>query len=145
EKLVGHDQAIVLTHSFWKSQFNGDPNVVGKKIAIDGQPLTIAGVTPEGFTGATTLVGVHGFLPIGIAGQLKNQEMGGMLERRDRLAVLIIGRLRDGANVDKANTAMAVISQRLAAQDPKYNHDIRIRVVALGIGITNSSGENVLP
>lgn len=144
EKLMGHDQAMVLTHSFWKSQFNGDPNVVGKKIAIDGQPLTIAGVTPEGFTGTTTLIGVHGFLPMGIAGQLKNQEMRDMMERRDRLAVLMIGRFRDGANLGKANTAMAVISQRLAAEDPKYNQDIRIRVVALGIGFTNSSGENVL-
>lgn len=145
EKLVGHDQAIVLTHSFWKSQFNGDPNVVGRKIAINGQPLTIAGVTPEGFTGTTSLVGVHGFLPMGIAGQLKNQEMRDMLVRRDRLAVLMIGRLSEGVNLGKANTALAVISQRLAAEDPKFNQDIRIRVLALGIGLTNSSGKNVLP
>ncbi|MGE5321522.1 MAG: ADOP family duplicated permease [Actinomycetota bacterium] len=145
DKLVGHDQAIVLTHSFWKSQFNGDPSVVGKKIAIDGQPLTIAGVTPEGFTGTTTMIGVHGFLPMGIAEQLKNQEMRDMLERPERLAVLMIGRLRDRADLGKANTTMAVISQRLAAEDPKYNKDIFIRTVKLGIGVTNSTGENPLP
>lgn len=145
DKLVGHDQAIVLTHSFWKSQFNSDPSVVGKKVAIDGQPLTIAGVTPEGFTGTTTLIGVHGFLPMGIAEQLKNQEMRELLERRDRQGVLMIGRLRDGADLGKANTAMAVISHRLTTEDPKYNQDIFIRTVKLGIGITNSTGENPLP
>jgi len=135
----------VLTHSFWKSQFNGDPDIVGRKIAIDGQPLTIAGVTPEGFTGTTTMIGVHGFLPIGIAEQLKNQEMRELLERRDRQGVLMIGRLREGADLGKANTQMAVISRRLSAEDPKYSKDIRIRTIKLGIGITNSTGENPLP
>lgn len=145
EKLMGHEPAIVLTYSFWKSQFNGDPNVVGKKIVIDGQPLTIAGVTPAGFTGTTTLVGVHAFLPLGITGLLKKQEAVNIEERRDRQSLLMIGRLAQGANLDKANTALAVISQRLATEDPKYNHDIRIRAERLGIGLTNSTGQSPLP
>jgi predicted permease len=145
EKLMGHDQAIVLTHSFWKSEFQGNPEIVGKKIVIDGQPLTIVGVTPAGFTGSTTLVGVHAFLPLGITGLLKKQENANIEERRDRQSLLMIGRLRQGANLEKANTALAVISQRLATDDPKYSRDIRIRAEKLGIGLTNSSGQNPLP
>jgi MacB-like periplasmic core domain len=45
----GASQAAVLSWPAWKSDFNGDPNLVGKTVRIDKQPYTIVGVTPEGF------------------------------------------------------------------------------------------------
>ncbi len=37
----------VLTHSFWQSYFNGDPDIVGKSFTVDSLPVTILGVLPK--------------------------------------------------------------------------------------------------
>src|SRR6185436_8236437 len=46
----GHPLAV-LSYGYWKSRFAGDPGVLGKKIVLNGYPLTIIGVSPEGFDG----------------------------------------------------------------------------------------------
>jgi predicted permease len=44
----------LLSHAFWKTHFNGDPNIVGKAVSVDDKPLTIVGVLPQSFDfGAT--------------------------------------------------------------------------------------------
>jgi predicted permease len=41
--------AVLLEYPFWKRQYGGDPNIVGKAIEIDKQPVTVIGVLPESF------------------------------------------------------------------------------------------------
>jgi hypothetical protein len=41
---------IVITHRLWKRHFNSDPAVLGKKLTIDQQPITVIGVLPENFS-----------------------------------------------------------------------------------------------
>lgn len=43
------DSVIVLTHSWWKSLFHGDPEVVGKTVELSGYHFTIIGVMPDYF------------------------------------------------------------------------------------------------
>ena len=52
----GVDPIVVLGFSYWKSRFNGIRNIVGKVVLINGQPLTVVGVTPPGFHGLNGLV-----------------------------------------------------------------------------------------
>ena len=42
--------AAILSHSLWVRAFNADPNVVGRSMTLRGEPYTIVGVMPEGFT-----------------------------------------------------------------------------------------------
>ena len=56
----GASQAAMLSWPAWKSDFNGDPNIVGKTIRLNKLPYTIVGVTPQGFYGTVehhTIVG----------------------------------------------------------------------------------------
>lgn len=41
----------VLSYKFWESRFNKDPNLIGKPILVNEQPVTVLGVTPPGFYG----------------------------------------------------------------------------------------------
>ncbi|MFZ3362836.1 MAG: ABC transporter permease, partial [Candidatus Acidiferrales bacterium] len=36
EDAKGHDQEVILTDSFWRSEFHADPSIVGKSITLDG-------------------------------------------------------------------------------------------------------------
>src|SRR5580658_8198635 len=40
---------VLLTHPYWKSQFNADPAIVGKTITLNDKPITVVGVLPESF------------------------------------------------------------------------------------------------
>jgi MacB-like periplasmic core domain len=42
-------QTVVLTYGFWKREFAGDPNVVGRAITLDGHPHTIVGILSPSF------------------------------------------------------------------------------------------------
>ena len=45
----GSDSVIVLTDRFWTRRFGSDPNIVGRKIQLDGKTVEIVGVMPPGF------------------------------------------------------------------------------------------------
>ena len=42
-------QVTVLSYSAWKSRFNGDPNILGRKILLDRKPYVVIGVMPRNF------------------------------------------------------------------------------------------------
>jgi predicted permease len=46
EENVGQDRVIVLSDGFWRQQFGGDPNVIGRSLMLDGVSLEIVGVAP---------------------------------------------------------------------------------------------------
>lgn len=45
----GADHVVVLTQSFWRTQFAEDPGIVGRTVRIAGEPYTVIGVAPRGF------------------------------------------------------------------------------------------------
>ena len=51
DRTPGAHPVAVLSYSYWESRFNKDPNLIGKTILVNEQPLTVLGVTPPGFYG----------------------------------------------------------------------------------------------
>jgi putative ABC transport system permease protein len=49
EDQEGGASVVVLSHGYWMRRFGGDRAVVGRAIALDGQPTTIVGVMPASF------------------------------------------------------------------------------------------------
>jgi predicted permease len=41
----------VLSYHFWQSRFGADPEVIGRKIVVSEEPLTVVGVAARGFRG----------------------------------------------------------------------------------------------
>ena len=46
------DAVVVLSHGFWRREFDGDPAAIGRDLLIEGKRLTIVGVAPRGFSSA---------------------------------------------------------------------------------------------
>ena len=49
EDQPGHDLEVVINNELWKGQFGGDPNILGRKLVLDGQPYQVIGVLPANF------------------------------------------------------------------------------------------------
>jgi putative ABC transport system permease protein len=49
EDRPGDPSAVVLSHGLWQRAFGGDPDVVGRRISVEGKPVTVIGVMPEDF------------------------------------------------------------------------------------------------
>ena len=56
----------VISHEAWQRDFNGDAGVVGRVARINGVPVEVIGVLPEGFAGHHTVLLVDVFLPLGL-------------------------------------------------------------------------------
>jgi len=51
----GAPPVAVISHAYWHRWFAGQPAAIGRVVPINGQMVTIIGVTPEGFTGIERL------------------------------------------------------------------------------------------
>ena len=41
----------IISHRLWRSQFGGDPNIIGRTVQLNGRPFSIIGVAAAGFNG----------------------------------------------------------------------------------------------
>jgi len=109
EGAPGLGNVVVITHNFWRRRFNGEGDVLGRSLALDGEPYTVIGVMPEDFEMFPALVEV--FRPTDLA-----QE-----ENRGSKGWLAFGRLRPGVTVEQARAEITGISARLETEYPEAN------------------------
>ena len=93
----------VLSYSFWKRRFHGDPHVIGRTIRLNTYPFTIVGVSPPSFFGVTRGSDYELRIPILPAGQelAEVHEISGELDR----ARTTIARLKPGTPIAQAEAA----------------------------------------
>src|SRR3989440_7782187 len=60
---------IVSSYGFWKRN-GGRDDFVGSTLQINGQPYTVIGIAPDGFSGANALIAPDLWVPLGIRSQL---------------------------------------------------------------------------
>jgi len=62
--------AVVLSYTYWKRQFGGEPSAVGKSIVVNGIPFTIVGVAPPAFLGLDPGIVHDMWLPLSTEGRV---------------------------------------------------------------------------
>jgi predicted permease len=124
----GADPVMVLGYSYWQTRFGGDPGIVGRKVSVDGKPITIVGVAPKGFVGVYPILSVQGYLPMGMAIIAGNPS--DFMTNRQIRNVPILARLRPGVNVQQAQSVLAVVSRRLAQEYPEAHKDLSVAAFA---------------
>jgi putative ABC transport system permease protein len=119
DDVFGGDLAAVLSHGLWQRRFDGDPEVLGDSIMVNGRPHVVVGVAPEGFSfpGDTEL-----WLPIAI--DWENEDRGhGWLT--------VYGRLRQGLTLEAALADLDQLADQLRQEHPDTNEDRGFRVVPI--------------
>src|SRR5690606_3251191 len=47
----GTSTSVVISHASWQQHFGGRPDIIGEALRVNGQPLTVIGVSPAEFRG----------------------------------------------------------------------------------------------
>lgn len=64
EEEPGRHPVVVLSETYWRRRFAADPGVVGRSVALNGQPFTVVGIGPQGFTGLFRGISSDVFVPL---------------------------------------------------------------------------------
>ncbi|HSR41087.1 MAG TPA: ABC transporter permease, partial [Longimicrobiales bacterium] len=105
EDRPGAGRVALLSHRLWRAEFEADPEVSGRTVRVDDEPVTVIGVLPEGldFPDAETDL----WLPI--------RETPATAVR-ERHWVTVIGRLGPGTSLAAARGEMTRIAAELEAE-----------------------------
>ena len=125
----GATPLAVLSHRFWMRRFNGDPAIVGQTLVLNGRPLTVIGVTPEGFHGTTVLTSDL-WVPVNMVGELASRLPPAILTSRESAWLVMGARLKPGVTVGQAQAELANIGRALEQEFPDANRGRGLRVVA---------------
>jgi macrolide transport system ATP-binding/permease protein len=124
----GNDPVIVLGYAYWKKRFAGSKSVLGKHVEINGHPMTIVGVTPKEFQGTYFVVNSDLYVPLSaeIAERDETRIADTWTHRADR-SLNVMGRLKPGTELKKAEAALNIVAQRMALQHPDTDKAISVR------------------
>jgi putative ABC transport system permease protein len=108
---------VILSEAFWRSQFHGDPDIVGQGLVLDGRSVTVVGVMPRSFrfplhyespslweTTASELISADG--------------SPGLDQQRGAHFLDMIGRLKPGVTAAQAQANLDTIAANLASEYP---------------------------
>jgi predicted permease len=105
---------VVVSDSYWRRRFGGNPAVIGRTVRLNNVSATIIGVTQRGFRGLEVGTIPEVTLPIAPAAELL---MGkGKLAREWDLWVRVIGRRKDGVGLEAVEAAFGPLYQRTNEQ-----------------------------
>ena len=119
EAQPGKNHVIVITHKLWQGYFNGDPNILDKKVHLNGEPYTVIGVQPPG---QPDRLGRQLVVPMAFTAEQINHDFHWLV---------VLGRLKPGVTIAQANTELDAIARRIAEAHPKSNKGWGVRVEPL--------------
>jgi putative ABC transport system permease protein len=120
ETQPGRDSVAVLSFPFWKSHFDSDPSILGRKVELDQHTYTVVGVMPKTMQYPSV---ADFFLPFAPS--------GAQLANRTSHDYLVIGRLRKGVTVGQAQADLNVIARHLSDAYPSTNRGWQVKVETL--------------
>jgi predicted permease len=122
DRVVNANPVAVISDSFWKRAFASDPDIVDKRIKLNGHSFTIVGVAPEWFTTVEPFYHADVYVPTMMAGQVIPDGVDA-LTHRDYREFVVLGRLKKGMSIAQAQAEMNVITTELEREHPETNKD----------------------
>ncbi len=106
------EPAAVISYRTWENNFQKADDIIGTSVSLSGRPLTIVGVTTQGFGGATVAESADLWVPL------------------DRSAeyVCVLGRLASGTSLQQAQAELSALWLRLQKSDSALNQRSRLVV-----------------
>jgi putative ABC transport system permease protein len=121
---------VVITQGLWRERLGGDPNVIGRKLVLNGSPYEVVGVLSSTFLFPRTTPDYA--TPLAV-------DQDPARTRRNSINLLrVVGRLRPGVDIGQAQADLTAIAQQLRRDYPLSNalklgvHLVPLREAVLG-------------
>jgi len=155
DAVAGESAVAVLSHAYWRNSFGEDPDILGETLIINGHPMTIIGVAPEGFEGTTLGTRPQVYVPI----TMRELEVPGFegFDNRRSYWLYLFARLNEGVSIEQAHTALnlqysgiineveAALQSGMSEQTMARFRDRGITVVPGGHGQSDIRGGALAP
>ena len=107
-------KAVLLSYGLWARRFGSDPGLVGRKLTINDEPVTVAGVLPASFDMAAVFApGSHFDLYFPFPLSNETNRWGNTMA--------IVGRLKPGVAIGSAQAEMKILADQITRAHPERN------------------------
>ena len=106
DQTLGSHPVAVLGYNYWENKLAKDPSVVGQSIIVNGQPMTIVGITAAGFEGTTLGVRPDIYVPITMRSTLSPGFTRNSYDRRTSYWIYLFARLKPGVSKEAAQRSI---------------------------------------
>ena len=103
----GADAVLVLSNSYWRSRFGGDPSVVGQVFEMNDRPHTVIGVLPPipQYPQENDV-----YMPVSACPFRSSQQV---IDNRNARMVQAFGRVKPGTASEQVSTDVAMVASKL--------------------------------
>jgi putative ABC transport system permease protein len=131
----GNDNVVVLTDRLWTRRFGSDPNIVGRKIQLDGKTVEIIGVMPPEFAHPILWGPIDIWQPLAFTKE----------QRADRNTNYLssFGRLKPGVTIQQAEQSMVTLAANIGKQNSSNESD-SLRLEPLQRSMSDDIGRTVM-
>ena len=114
-------KVALLSHGLWVRRFAADPQIVGRTLTLNDEPVTVVGVMPASFDfGSVFAPGSHLDLYLPFPLSPETNRWGNTLA--------IVGRLRPGVALTKAQAEATILSKQFTEEHKKDRNDFAARL-----------------
>jgi predicted permease len=120
---------VMLSEQLWSAEFNRDPKLIGRTIAIEEHPAVVIGIVPKSYQGANLNWSdpPQLWLPIqALPAVMPRFRALHIFEQRNIRWLLVLGRIRPGTAVQTAGAELETLISSLAAGHPE-DRDLTLR------------------
>jgi putative ABC transport system permease protein len=120
EERSGGPRALLMGHALWSRRFDASPSIVGQVLRVNGESRTVVGILPEAFDlpAKTDL-----WLPLELDFERLDEE------DRANHSYMLVGRLADGVDFDRAESELVSIARDVAAEHPRTNTGWSVAII----------------
>ena len=118
EGATDRNDVAIVSHRLWQRRFNHDPQLIGKKITIEGSARTIVGILPRDFY-FPDAENVDIVLPLSLPPNARGSHY-----------LQVFGRLKNGTSINQAQAEANTIAKRFEEAYPTSNVGVGMNLVS---------------
>jgi predicted permease len=126
----GAGQVAVISHRLWQGRYGGLSTLIGQAIRVNGQLVTVIGVAPRDFLGASPMLAAADLWIPTTAPARVAPELAGLRQNRTPTFDLL-GRLKTGTTLAQAEAALEPLVRQLEQLHADPGRDRKERRVTL--------------
>jgi predicted permease len=119
----GAAAVAVISESLWRTRFGSNPGLIGQSIALDMRSFTVVGILPASFRYPEGAPRQDVWISV-----MQDPLFGPLTSQPGVRLVVVIGRLKPGVSVARAQAEMNTVSGRLAKEFPAEDSGLTIRI-----------------